>query len=50
MLDGKGRRKKEGRKKKNKIELLTFDFLKCEEKTWDSGPIFYIRTAKGFHL
>ena len=40
----------EERKKKNKIKILMFDFLKCEEKSWDSGAIFYVRVAKGFHL
>ena len=38
------------KKKKNKIEILAFDFLDCEEKSWDSGAIFNIRIAKGFHL
>ena len=27
-------------KKKNKIEIFAFNFLLCEEKSWDSGPIF----------
>ena len=45
----KKERKKE-RKKKNKIETCAPDFLDCEEKTWDSGAIFYIRIAKSFHL
>ena len=49
MLDGKGRRNKEERKK-NQIEIFTFDFLDCEEKEWNSGAIFDIRIAKGFHL
>ena len=49
MLGGK-ERKKERMKKKNKIEMFAFDFLDCEEKSWDSGTIFYIRIAKGFHL
>ena len=47
MLDEK---KKERRnKKKKKIEILVFDFLNCEERSWDSGAIFNIRIAKGFH-
>ena len=36
------------KKKKNKIELFTFDFLDCEGKKWDSGSMFDIRIAKGF--
>ena len=44
MLDEKRR------KKKNKIEIVTFNFLNCEEESWDSGAIFDIRIAKGFHL
>ena len=53
MLGGIEERKKEqrGRKKnKNKIELFAFDFLIYEEKSWESGAVFYIRTGKGFHL
>ena len=42
-------RKKE-RKKKNKVEIFRFDFLNCEEKSYDSVVIFYIRIAKSFHL
>ena len=49
MLGGK-ERKKERKKKKNKIEMFAFDFLDGEEKSWDSGAMFYIRIAKGFHL
>ena len=44
------RRRKNKKKKKNKIEIFTFDFLNCKEKSWDSGAIFDIRIAKGFHL
>ena len=36
--------------KKNKIETFAFDFLDREEKSWDSGGIFDITIAKGFHL
>ena len=55
MLNGKEirkneKRKEERKKKKNKIEIFVFIFLNCEEKSWDSGAIFYIRIAKGFHL
>ena len=50
MLVGKERKKKNKNNNNNKIEIFTFDFLDCEEKSWDSGAIFYIRTAKGFHL
>ena len=49
MLVGKEERKKKERKK-NKIESFVFDFLNCEEKSWDSGTMFYIRIAKRFHL
>ena len=45
MLDGTERKKK-----KNKIEMFAFDFLNCEDKSWDSGAIFDITIAKGFHL
>ena len=38
------------KKKKNKIEIFSFDFLDCEERLWDSGTIFDLRIAKGFHL
>ena len=47
MFDGKEEKKK---KKNNKIKIFTFDFLDCEEKSWDSVAVFYIRIAKGFHL
>ena len=45
------RKKERGKKEeKNKIDIFTFDFLDCEEKSWNSGVTFYIRIAKGFHL
>ena len=47
MLDGK----EETRKKKNKkykIEIFAFNFLDCEQKSWDCGTIFNVRIAKGF--
>ena len=51
LMEKKERKKKERRqKKKNKIEIFAFDFLDCKEKSWDSGAIFCIRIAKGFHL
>ena len=34
------KKKERRRKKKNKIELFAFDFLDCEEKSWDSGLYF----------
>ena len=37
-------------KKKNKMKILAFHFLDCEEKSWDSGGAFDIRIAKVFHL
>ena len=40
----------EEERKKNKIEIFAFDFLDCEEKSWNSGAKFYIRIAKDFHL
>ena len=45
MHEGKERRKK----KKKKIEMFAFDFLESEEKSWDSGAMFCLRIAKGFH-
>ena len=48
MLGGKEERRKN--KNKNKITIFAFDFLDCEEKSWVSGAIFYIRISKGFHL
>ena len=43
------------KKKKKKEEdeqnlIFAFDFLDYEEKSWDTGTIFDIRIAKGFHL
>ena len=46
------KKKKEERRKKNKnnkIQFFAFDFLDWEERSWDSGAIFYIRIAKGLH-
>ena len=40
-------KKKERKKKKNEIEIFTFNY---EKKYWNSGAIFDIRIAKGFHL
>ena len=48
-MEKKESKKKKG-KKKNKIKIFAFNFLNCEEKSWDYGAIFYIRVAKGFHL
>ena len=48
MKKKKERRRR--RKKKKKFEIFVFDFLDCEEKSWDSGDIFYIKIAKSFHL
>ena len=51
MLVGKKRNKERKKKEEeNKIEIFMFDFLDCEEKSWDSEAIFDIRIAKGFHL
>ena len=55
MLDGIKKKKKKkkderSKKKNNNIKIFTFDFFDCEEKSWDSGAIFYIRIAWGFHL
>ena len=44
------RKEEERKKKKNKIEILAFNFLDCEKKQWNSGAIFDIRIANGFHL
>ena len=43
-------KEEEERKKEEQIETFAFDFLDCEEKSLDSGAIFEIRKAKGFHL
>ena len=51
MLDEKEkRRKKEEERRKEHIKLFAFNFLNCEDRSWDSGAMFYIRIAKGFHL
>ena len=39
-------KKEEGKQNRN----FVFNFLDCEGKQWNSGAIFYIRIAKGFHL
>ena len=44
------KKEKRRRKKENKMKFFAFDFVNCEEKYGNSGPIFYIRIAKGFHL
>ena len=44
MLDEKEEEEKEQNRN------FAFDFLDCEEKSWDSGAIFYIRIARSFHL
>ena len=41
---------KEYKKKKNKIEPFTFDFLNSEKNLWNSWGKFYIRIVKGFRL
>ena len=33
------RKKEEEEKKTNKIDIFAFDFLDCEEKSWDSGAL-----------
>ena len=43
-------KEEERRKKNNKIEIFAFGFLDCEDKSWDSGAIFDITIANGFHL
>ena len=40
----------ERRREKNKFEIFRFNFLDREEKSWNSGAIFYIRRAKSFDL
>ena len=42
--------RKRKKRKKNKVEIFTFDFLVCEKNYWNSGGIFHIRITKGFHL
>ena len=41
---------KKKKKNNNKIEIFAFDFLDCEEKSWNSGDILDIGIAKGFHV
>ena len=49
-MEWKKEERRRRKTKKNKIKIFAFDFLNCEEKSWDSGTIFDIRIAKGFHL
>ena len=42
--------KERKKKKNNKIEIISFNSLDCEEKSGDSGAIFCIQIAKDFHL
>ena len=44
------KKKKKKKARKNKIGIFAFDFLDCEETSWNSGAIFYITIAKSFHL
>ena len=48
MLIGKEEEGEEERK--NKIEIFVFDFLDCEEKSWNFEAVVYVRIAKDFHL
>ena len=41
---------KERKKEEQNRNVFAFSFLNCEEKSWDSGDIFYIRIAKDFRL
>ena len=53
MLDGIERKKEEERKKKEEEEqnrIFAYDFFDNEENLWNSGAIFDIRMAKGYHL
>ena len=50
MLDGKKEEERKKERKQNKMEIYAFDYLHCEEKSWDSVAMFDIRIAKGFHL
>ena len=52
MLDEKEetRKKKKKNNNNNETEIFTFDFLDCEEKSWDSEAVFDIRIAQDFHL
>ena len=47
MCEGKEGRKKESKKerrrKKNEIEIFTFNFLDCEKDKWNSGSIFTMK-------
>ena len=50
MIDGIEERRRKKERSRNKIEVFALYFLECEEKSWDSGTIFYLRIAKGFEL
>ena len=50
MKRRKKKAKERRKKNKTKIKIFALNFLDCEEKSWDSGVMFDIRTAKGFHL
>ena len=46
---GRNRKKKERRKRisfKNKNEIFEFNFVDFEEKSWNSGAMFYNRNKK----
>ena len=44
------RKKNNNNNNSNKIEIFAFDFLDCEENSWNSEAVFDIRIAKVFHL
>ena len=49
MTDGKERRRRRKKKKeeRRKNRNFAFDFLDCEDNSWNSVAIFNIRVAKG---
>ena len=49
-MEKKERKKERKNNNNNKIEIFALNFLDCEEKSWNSGALSYVRIAKGFHL
>ena len=49
-MEKKKKNKNKRERKEEQNQIFAFDFLDCEEKSWDSEAIFWIRIAKGFHL
>ena len=43
------RERKKEKRRKNKIEIYTFNFFNCEKDSWNFESVFYIRIAKGIY-